>query len=160
MIHLFSMPIFNTDSQMVKKINQTYGSNIVIHVAKLFLLPNNDAWNHWTGEIVGDLKTISQWDNKKPNRTFKQSVYVKGLFELDFSGESGETNFVKRVMSEIYSYDKVLAKDKSKILACYLPTKEVIKDLSELLSNPDTNVSPYFYDYFNDNENKIKGTLK
>lgn len=45
---------------------------IIEHIIKLTLMPNNSARNHWQGEIAGQLKSITRLKNSKKFPTAKQ----------------------------------------------------------------------------------------
>ncbi|MDD3773069.1 MAG: hypothetical protein PHC38_10510 [Weeksellaceae bacterium] len=155
MLHLvntISFPKYNTNNQVIKDINKTIGIQIVLNIFKLLYLKNNNAWEHWVGELVGHLTGnggLSRIRYKNTEKPFPQIVYFTGIFEEEYGSDMGKENFVQDVKDELYDYFKEKAYDipNQKIMEFYKPVSNVITVISEMLSSKSTKGD--YYNYLN-----------
>lgn len=68
---------------------------IVEHLIKLILMPNNEAYKHWQGEIAGQLHTVHKLKGKNKYPTFDQ------LYEWTFNYAVEDITDIKRLDTQI-----------------------------------------------------------
>lgn len=56
----------------VERRLSAHTDEIIEHIIKLVLMPDNSARNHWEGEIAGQLKSIDRLKNSKKFPSAKQ----------------------------------------------------------------------------------------
>lgn len=63
---------FAETQKEVERRLSAHTDEIIEHIIKLVLMPDNSARNHWEGEIAGQLKSIDRLKNSKKFPSAKQ----------------------------------------------------------------------------------------